>query len=793
MLDLRRLAAPLLCLLACTATGEPPVEDAVPAADPVDAEREAMTIPPRPPRPAIAGALVASDEPAGQGPRCDDRPAPLAVVPIDPEAPPTPGRMMTLHGGGHSLPLRETRHDVVVVGDTAEISVIQVFHNPLPDPIAALYSYPVPPGVAVDDYWIRLAGREIRGVVKSRSDARVLGEQVRDAADTAALRALRWANQFTQMVADVPPGATVEVELRLVQPLRRADGRYGLTLPMIFGAPDLSGPTVHCPPVDVQVTIEAGAPVADLRSKHHSLTVETARDRVRLEVTRGVARPADQDLEISWRIAGPEPRAQLIARRAEDGGYFTLTVEPPQTHTPDRTPPRELVFVIDTSSSMLPEPLETAVDAIRRVLVTMGPDDTFQVVRLTAGRPPLAPAPLRNTTANVARAVAFLTELALDDGRETLAGVAAALARKADPGRLRVVVFLTDGHIGDDAGLLGELARRRGDARLFALGVGTARNDRVLDGISRVGRGATLRAGPDDRWTIADRLRELIGAPVWTDLEIDWGDLAVVDVVPSELPDLLSGQPVVAHGRFTGAPTREPTLKARRAGVAVEVPVKLDLRDAATHAGLRAQWARQQVAAMLGDPNSEVPDSDTVDAATELAIAHRITTAYTSLVALETRDGQQTPVTPPGAISETVEKIVSVGIGGAGGTGSGYGYGSMTGGRSIRVPTIRQAKADVVGALDKDVVRRIVRSHINEIRKCYNIGLARDRNIKGRVAIEFVIGPNGKLTAAAIKEDTCPDRLVSSCILGAVRGWEFPKPGDGGVVNVVYPFVLEPG
>ena len=113
------------------------------------------------------------------------------------------------------------------------------------------------------------------------------------------------------------------------------------------------------------------------------------------------------------------------------GDYFALTVEPPQTHTPEQVRPRELVFVVDTSTSMLAEPLETAVDVIRRALVTLAPGDTFQVVRLTAGRPALAPAPLRNTTANVARAVAYLTGLGLDDGPESLAGVSAALARRA--------------------------------------------------------------------------------------------------------------------------------------------------------------------------------------------------------------------------------------------------------------------------------------------------------------------------------------------------------------------------
>ncbi len=786
MLDLRRFTAPLL-LLACTPTGEVVAED-VPAVP--DVEREAPTIPPRPPRPAIVGALVKPD--SGEfGERCGDRPASSSLVQLDPGSVSSLGSMAAMHDGDLvGLPLRDTRYATVVVGDVAETSVIQVFHNPLAEPVAALYAFPLQPDVRVDESWIRLADREIHAGVKPLAVARELREQARDAGATAALRELHAPRGFTQAIAEVPPGATVEVELRLIQPLRRAGGRYRLTLPLAYAASSREHGTLPCPPVDVLVTIEADAPVTELRSDHHALTVEAARDRVRLELTRGAPRPVGQDLAISWQIAGPEPRARLIA---DDDGLFALTIEPPRDHMAEQVHPRELVFVLGTSAAMRGQPLETATDAIRRALVTMGPDDTFQIVRLAAGRPSLAPAPLRNTTANVARAVAYLTALPGDDEREDLAGVAAALARKADPGRLRVVLFLTDGKFGEQAGALAELARRRGDARLFALGLGRIRNERVLDDIGRIGRGATLRPDPGERWGILGRLDERIGAPLWTDLEIDWGELAVGDVVPSRLLDLFAGQPVVAYGRLTGARTGEATLKGKRAGAAFAVPLKLELRAASPHAGLRSQWARLRIDALLADAGRTTTAADprTVAAVTELAVAHRLTTAYTDLVAIETRDGRQTSVTPPAVISETSEPSDPLGLV-AGRPGFSGGSGFV--GRSDRVPTVRQAKAEVVGGgLDKDIIRRIVRANINDIRTCYETGLARDRNIKGRVSVEFVIGPKGKVAAAAVKDDTLPDKLVGRCIATAMRRWQFPEPGDGGVVKVVYPFVLEPG
>jgi TonB family protein len=136
-----------------------------------------------------------------------------------------------------------------------------------------------------------------------------------------------------------------------------------------------------------------------------------------------------------------------------------------------------------------------------------------------------------------------------------------------------------------------------------------------------------------------------------------------------------------------------------------------------------------------------------------------------------------------------------IGKGGGGGSGSGYGKGSGAGfgGRGQRVPQVRQAKAQVQGALDKDIIRRIVRAHINEVRSCYNAGLTKNPNLQGRVAVNFVITGTGKVGSSVVQESTIKDSSVGNCIAQAVKRWTFPKPRGGGNVIVTYPFNLSPG
>jgi hypothetical protein len=109
------------------------------------------------------------------------------------------------------------------------------------------------------------------------------------------------------------------------------------------------------------------------------------------------------------------------------------------------------------------------------------------------------------------------------------------------------------------------------------------------------------------------------------------------------------------------------------------------------------------------------------------------------------------------------------------------------------VPTI-EAKQPVVGEMDKDVIRRIVRAHIHEIRDCYNKGLAQDPTLAGKIAIEFTIGPSGKVEEAkAVDVTGFADPEVPKCIAEAIETWTFPEPRGGGRVTVSYPFNLVPG
>ncbi len=143
----------------------------------------------------------------------------------------------------------------------------------------------------------------------------------------------------------------------------------------------------------------------------------------------------------------------------------------------------------------------------------------------------------------------------------------------------------------------------------------------------------------------------------------------------------------------------------------------------------------------------------------------------------------------------------SIGLGTPGtvGQGSGAPGGSGYGARSADPKAPKALPAEVVpgtpevrGALDKELIRRIIRRHLNEVKFCYEKERTRNPRLQGRVTVQFTIAPTGAVAASIVQSTTLGNPPVEQCFAAAIRRWEFPKP-QGGVVVVTYPFVLKAG
>lgn len=135
--------------------------------------------------------------------------------------------------------------------------------------------------------------------------------------------------------------------------------------------------------------------------------------------------------------------------------------------------------------------------------------------------------------------------------------------------------------------------------------------------------------------------------------------------------------------------------------------------------------------------------------------------------------------------------IATIGHGAGDGSGTGYGRGAGSlGRREARVPAIRAGQPDVRGSLSKEVIRRNIQRHLNEVRFCYERELSALPELEGRVQVKFVIAPSGAVQAAQVESSSLGNARAEECIASALRRWSFPAPDGGGVVIVSYPFLF---
>ena len=131
----------------------------------------------------------------------------------------------------------------------------------------------------------------------------------------------------------------------------------------------------------------------------------------------------------------------------------------------------------------------------------------------------------------------------------------------------------------------------------------------------------------------------------------------------------------------------------------------------------------------------------------------------------------------------------TLGIGGIGSNGVGRGTGSL-GGRAHRGEVTR-GDAATTGRLSKEIIQRIVRRHLGQVRVCYEQALVREPTREGKVTVLFVIGTEGGVTSTKVDSSDVGDPDLERCVTDVFDTMAFPKP-EGGIVSVRYPLIFTP-
>jgi hypothetical protein len=150
-----------------------------------------------------------------------------------------------------------------------------------------------------------------------------------------------------------------------------------------------------------------------------------------------------------------------------------------------------------------------------------------------------------------------------------------------------------------------------------------------------------------------DRIMDRIQRAQLSRVAVDWGGMDVYETYPARLGELWAGKPVFLLGRYRGAGEARLTLSglAEGAPVSFEVPVRFAAADGqgtpGDNAVLASAWARKKIEALSDQMAVAGESAELAEEVTQLALRHRLMSAYTSFVAVDESEPHVDPAQPP--------------------------------------------------------------------------------------------------------------------------------------------------
>lgn len=580
---------------------------------------------------------------------------------ITPTSPKTQGLYVNSPEGEKlSLPLEHTEVLAKIAGNIARVEVIQTFQNPFTHPLEAIYVFPLPDESAVDDMEIKIGDRIIKGDIKKREEAKQIYQQAKKQGKTAGLLEQERDNIFTQSLANILPGEKIDVTIRYTDSLKFTGGNYDFVFPMVVGPRYIPGNVIDNngdtdqvpdasrinPPIipegmrtghDIGVTVEinAGLPINNIISTSHQIDVEKQGEKAIIKLQKHDNIP-NKDLILRYQIAGKQTEVTVLNQVDDRGLHFAVYLIPAITYNPQEIVAKDVIFLMDTSGSQMGAPLDQCKELMRRFINGLNPDDTFTIIDFANTAQYLSQQPLNNTAQNRQKAINYINSLNANGGTELMHGINAVMKFPATSERLRSIVLLTDGYIGNDDEILAAVQNKlKPGNRLYSFGVGSSVNRYLLNRIAEIGRGTCQIVRQDENpEPVAEKFFREINNPVLTNISITWEGTGEKPIIyPSIVPDLFAEQPLVLFGRKGDKIAGKLHIKGMVArGYEYEKTLNI-VGEERGNIAIAQLWGRQKIKD-ISKTMLNVETKKGVEEITETALTYQLLSQYTAFVAV---------------------------------------------------------------------------------------------------------------------------------------------------------------
>src|SRR5262249_57541504 len=116
-----------------------------------------------------------------------------------------------------------------------------------------------------------------------------------------------------------------------------------------------------------------------------------------------------------------------------------------------------------------------------------------------------------------------------------------------------------------------------------------------------------------------------------------------------------------------------------------------------------------------------------------------------------------------------------------------YGPGIGMGKKASADISITNSDPEVTGSMAPELSRRVVRSHHDQLKYCYDNALTRNPKLTGKVSVKLIITEGGTVASSNVVSSSTGTPELERCIPGRVLTRIFPNPKQAGLPVGPYP------
>lgn len=310
--------------------------------------------------------------------------------------------------------------------------------------------------------------------------------------------------------------------------------------------------------------------------------------------------PDNLDNDFTYRVTRFDPTDWLDRPidPKEEPGYFRVDITAQRSLRKLETMPKDVIYIIDTSSSISQKWVEQITRGVTESLVSLNEGDRFNVVLFNEKVSLLSDAgPIDATKDNAKAASDFLNAARSVGYTDVNAALRGLLIRDIDPKRVYELVLISDGQstrgVVNTRDLI-NLITRDNDlvASIYCVGVGNRQNRELLNFLAYRNKGYSVYADKiDEASVVIQDLMSRLRFPIIKDVRLDVVGIDNATVFPADLPNIHQGETISVYGRYTSPDAFTMQLGGRSAGEDVEFTFRRDL-DQAQRGGetIATQW-----------------------------------------------------------------------------------------------------------------------------------------------------------------------------------------------------------